>query len=94
MVVRTDKPVVLDDSAPIQVEVLVNTDVSGRTDQRIEFELVRLNEDTDGAVIDTQTLGPLDKSRYSAVFAAAKTPNGRYRVRARLTQGDATIGES
>lgn len=48
LVVRTERPVVLDDAEPIEVEVLVNIDVAARSGHGLVLELVTFQNEKEG----------------------------------------------
>ena len=90
LVVRTERPVVLGDSAPIETEVLVNADMA----DSLVVEIVSQDEGKDGAVVDTREITPVDRRSHAFRFSADKTPMGDYKVRARLNRGDEEVAEA
>jgi len=94
LVVRAERPVVLDDATPIEVEVLANIDVADRSAHGLVLELVTFQNEKEGDVIATQTIGQLDRRCHIVAFPAAKTPHGPYKVRARLMRGDETVAQA
>ena len=94
IVVRTERLVVIDDAAPIEVEVIVNVDVAERQAHGLVVELVTFQNEKEGDIVDTQTIGQLDRRSHIVKFPAAKTPHGPYKVRARLTQDDETVAQA
>jgi len=94
LVVRTERPVVLDDAAPIEVEALVNVDVGQRQDHELHLELVTFQHEKEGDVVGTKTIPQLGQRRQLVMFPAVKTPHGPYKVRAQLTRDDRTIAQA
>ena len=94
LVVRTERPVVLGDSAPIETEVLVNVDTAVRGEHSLVIEIVSQDDGKDGEVVDTRTITKVDRRSHVFRFSADKTPMGDYNVRARLNRGDEKVAEA
>ena len=94
LVVRTERPIVLGDSSPIEAEVLVNVEAATLGEHRLELELVRHEKGKDGAVVASRTIRPLKRRRHVIQFAAARTPKGSYNIRGRLIRRDRQLAEA
>lgn len=84
LVVRTERLIVLDDSAPLDAEILINVESQTLGEHRLEVELVEQDENHDGELIASRAIDPLQRKRHHVQFSAAETPRGRYKIYARL----------
>ena len=93
--VRTENPVVLGDTAPLETEVLVNPSAAVRRGElTVEVDVVRQGEQGEEQVTDTRRIAPIDPPCRVVRFPADTTPVGDYVIRARLRRGEETVAQA